>query len=146
MEWITHLNGKTIGLDTAPLIYFIEENPRYTKQLNVFFEGMDKGEYTVVTSMITLLEVLVHPLRKAQPVLASEYRSILLNSRLVTMETTAAIAETAAGLRARYGIRTPDAIQLATSITAGASLFFTNDVRLPEMEEVKIISLDRVSL
>lgn len=29
MGWINDLQGKTIGLDTAPLIYFIEENPVY---------------------------------------------------------------------------------------------------------------------
>jgi len=29
VEWINDLQEKTVGLDTAPLIYFIEENPAY---------------------------------------------------------------------------------------------------------------------
>jgi len=29
MEWITQLQGQVVGLDSAPLIYFIEENPTY---------------------------------------------------------------------------------------------------------------------
>ncbi len=29
MEWITQLQGKVVGLDTAPLIYFMEQNPNY---------------------------------------------------------------------------------------------------------------------
>ncbi len=29
MEWIVQLEGQIVGLDTAPLIYFIEENPAY---------------------------------------------------------------------------------------------------------------------
>jgi hypothetical protein len=29
MEWLNELQDKIIGLDTAPLIYFIEENPSY---------------------------------------------------------------------------------------------------------------------
>jgi len=29
VEWINRLKGKTVGLDTAPLIYLIEENPTY---------------------------------------------------------------------------------------------------------------------
>lgn len=36
MEWMTQLQGQIVGLDTAPLIYFIEENPVYvhlTKQV-----------------------------------------------------------------------------------------------------------------
>jgi hypothetical protein len=27
MEWVDGLRGSVVGLDTAPLIYFIEENP-----------------------------------------------------------------------------------------------------------------------
>jgi hypothetical protein len=29
MEWIADLLGQVVGLDTAPLIYFIEEHPTY---------------------------------------------------------------------------------------------------------------------
>jgi predicted nucleic acid-binding protein len=80
VEWISDLRTKTIGLDTAPLIYFIEENPTYLQTVKLFFEAMDRGEFTVVTSMVTLLEVLVHPLRRNNTALATEYRDILLNS------------------------------------------------------------------
>jgi hypothetical protein len=27
MEWIAQLQGQVVGLDTAPRIYFIEQNP-----------------------------------------------------------------------------------------------------------------------
>ena len=43
MEWINDLRGKTVGLDTAPLIYFIEENPAYIEIVRLFFEAMDRG-------------------------------------------------------------------------------------------------------
>jgi hypothetical protein len=29
MEWLTRLQGQVVGLDTAPLIYFIEQNLTY---------------------------------------------------------------------------------------------------------------------
>jgi hypothetical protein len=35
-----------------------------------------------------------------------------------------------------------DAIQLGTALNSGASYFFTNDVRLPEIPSIKILSLD----
>ena len=82
MEWLNDLRGKTVGLDTAPLIYFIEENPTYLEVAKLFFEAMDRGDFTVVTSTVTLLEVLVHPLRTNNAELAEEYRDILLNSKL----------------------------------------------------------------
>ena len=142
MEWINDLQGKTVGLDTAPLIYFIEENPTYLEAVRLFFEAMDRGDFAVVTSTITLLEMLVHPLRSNNRELAAEYRDILLNSRLMTMEVSNTVAEQAARLRATHNIRTPDAIQISAALNAGASHFFTNDVRLPAIPSIQIISLD----
>ena len=142
MEWISHLRGKTVGLDTAPLIYFIEENPVYIETVRVFFEAMNRGDFSVVTSTVTLLEVLVHPLRTNNRELAAEYRDILLNSELLTLEVSSAIAEQAANLRAAYNIRTPDAIQISAALTAGATHFFTNDIRLPKIPSIQILSLD----
>jgi predicted nucleic acid-binding protein len=142
MEWLNGLRGKTIGLDTAPLIYFIEENPTYLNATALFFEAMDRGDFTVVTSTVTLLEVLVHPLRSNNTALAAEYRDILLNSKLMTIEVSSMIAEQAARLRAAHNIRTPDAIQISAALNSGATHFFTNDIRLPEIPGVKILSLD----
>ena len=142
MEWINDLQGKTVGLDTAPLIYFIEENPNYIEAVHLFFEGMDRGNFLVVTSTVTLLEMLVHPLRNNNRELATEYRDILLNSRLMTLEVSNAIAEQAAGLRAAHNIRTPDAIQISAALNAGATHFLTNDIRLPEIPSIQILSID----
>ncbi|MEA2084605.1 MAG: PIN domain-containing protein [Thermodesulfobacteriota bacterium] len=142
MEWINVLREKTVGLDTAPLIYFIEENPAYIEIVRFFFEAMDRGDFIVVTSTVTLLEVLVHPLRSNNRELATEYRDILLNSRLMTLEVSNAIAEQAAQLRATHNIRTPDAIQISAALNAGATHFFTNDIRLPEIPSLQILSID----
>jgi predicted nucleic acid-binding protein len=142
VEWINDLQRKTVGLDTAPLIYFIEEDPAYIETVRLFFEAMDRGEFLVVTSTVTLLEVLVHPLRSNNRELATEYRDVLLNSKLMTLEVSSAIAEQAAQLRAAHNIRTPDAIQVSAALNAGATHFFTNDVRLPEIPSIQILSLD----
>jgi predicted nucleic acid-binding protein len=142
VEWIDDLQEKTVGLDTAPLIYFIEENPTYIETVRFFFEAMDRGDFLVVTSAVTLLEVLVHPLRSNNKELATEYRDILLNSKLTILEVSSSIAEQAAQLRADYNIRTPDAIQISAALSAGASHFFTNDIRLPEIPSIQILSLD----
>lgn len=45
------------------------------------------------------------------------------------------IARQAAKLRAKYGIRTPDAIQVAACIKAGAELFICNDTRLKKIRD-----------
>ena len=142
MGWIDDLQEKTVGLDTAPLIYFIEENAAYIETVRFFFEAMDRGDFLVVTSTVTLLEVLVHPFRSNNRKVAAEYRDILLNSKLTILEVSTSIAEQAAQLRAAHNIRTPDAIQVSAALSAGASHFLTNDIRLPEIPSIQILSLD----
>ena len=93
---------------------------------------------------MTLLEVLVHPLRGNNKKLAEDYRDILLNSVLMTSEVTSGIAEQAAQLRAAHNIRTPDAIQISAALEAGATHFLTNDIRLPDIPSLDIISLDSI--
>jgi predicted nucleic acid-binding protein len=60
----------------------------------------------------------------------------------MTLEVSSAIAERAAQLRAAHNIRTPDAIQISAALNAGATHFFTNDVRLPEIPSMQILSID----
>ena len=145
MEWVTALHGQVVGLDTTPLIYFIEENPTYLETIRPFFVAVDRGEFRVVTSTVTLLEVLVHPFRRGERELAQQYRDILLGAKgFITISLSQDIAEEAARLRSRYNIRTPDAIQMATALRAGASHFLTNDARLPSLPELRILVLDEL--
>jgi hypothetical protein len=64
MEWLDRLRGTVVGLDTATLNYFIEENSRYLPLVRPFFEAVDCGDFEIVTSTLTLAEVLVHPMRQ----------------------------------------------------------------------------------
>ena len=146
MGWLATLRGKVVGLDTTPLIYFIEENPTYLKLVSPFFEAIDQGEVSAVTSIVTLLEVLVHPFQHGDAALVQQYRDILLNAQgLTTIPLSQDIAEEAAHIRAAHNIRTPDAIQMATAIYVGASYFLTNDARLPSLPELKVLVLDQVA-
>lgn len=143
MGWIDSLRGKIVGLDTTPLIYFIEENPAYVKVVDPFFHALEHGEFAIVTSIISLVETLVIPLRRRDPDLAHKYRNILSKTRgLTTMWVSQSIAEEAARLRAFHNIRTPDAIQMATAIFAQASFFLTNDKNLPSLPGLQTLVLN----
>lgn len=145
MEWLAQLQGYVVGLDSAPLIYFIEENPTYLEMTDAFFEAMVRGEFRVVTSVVTLLEVLIYPLRQGNGILAQQYRDILFNEEgLTTIDMSPAIAEVAAQLRATYNLQTPDSIQMATAISGGASVFLTNDARLPSLPELEVLVLEEL--
>ncbi len=144
MELLRELSGKVVGIDTSPLIYFIE-GEKFSSIVNPIFELIDKGECEGITSTITLLEVLVLPYKLDRRDLVNKYYEILLNSKNMHIYPVySEIAIEAAKLRAKYGIRTPDAIQIATSIYAGAGVFITNDKRLKKVKEVKVVLLSEL--
>jgi predicted nucleic acid-binding protein len=139
------LRGATVGLDTAPLIYFIERHSVYAPRLRPFFAAAERQEFQLLTSLVTLIEVLIIPLRTGRNDLVREYRDILLRSpSLKTVPLTVEIAEEAAPLRASHNVRTPDAIHLATARTGGASWFLTNDVGFPALPGISMLVLDRL--
>ena len=56
---------------------------------------------------------------------------------------TPQIAEEAAQIRATYRrIRTPDALQIATAVVAGAHYFVTNDKALPDLPGLQMLVVD----
>ncbi|GET40010.1 PilT protein-like [Microseira wollei NIES-4236] len=113
--------------------------------LPVRYRALDRREFRVVTSVLTLPEVLVYPLRQGNTTPAQEYLDILFYQEgLTTVEVSTDIAETAAQLRAVHNLRTPDAIQMAAAIRAGASFFLTNDARLPSLPGLTVLVLEEL--
>ncbi len=143
MGWIDLLKGYKVGLDTSPLIYLAEANTDYKTVVKPFFEAVRHNEFIVVTSMISVVEVLVHPIRNNDTDLIQKYRDLLFKTRgLKTVMLSQPIAEEAARLRATNNIRTPDSIQMATAIVEEASFFLTNDKHFPSLPNLKILLLD----
>ena len=128
MGWVEELQGKIVAIDTAPLIFFIEQRQPYVEILRPFFQAVVRGEIQVICSAIVLTEVLVHPLRHGNDKLAYDYNDIMLSSpNISTVPVTPTTAQLAADLRAHSKLKTPDAIHLATAIQHNADAFLTND-------------------
>ena len=138
-------NVTMLGLDTPPIIYFIETHPKYDARVTEIFRRIDRGIMTGFTSAITLTEVLTQPLKQGQIYFQREYRDLLLHStNFYTLPVNAEIAEHAAGLRAQYGLRTADALQVAVAKMANCQAFLTNDKSLQRVEDVKVLVLDEL--
>ena len=134
-------------LDTAPIIYFIEANPRYDAVDLEIFGRIHSGSISGVTSVISLTEVLVQPLRLGRRDLEASYNNLLLSSRhFATLSIEAVAAQHAAVLRAQYNLRTPDALQMALAIATGSDAFLTNDVDLRRVTEVRVLVVDDLEL
>ena len=143
MGLVDELRGLKICMDTAPFIYFIEKHPKYLGLVRPVFIEIDGGQIEAITSTITLLEVLVHPFKTRNEMLAEKYREILLHSEgLTTFEILHEISEMSSKLRARYSIKTPDAIQVSVRVLYGASKFLTNDPDLKTVDGIEVLVLD----
>jgi hypothetical protein len=70
MGLIEKLTNKAVFLDSAPLIYFMEENHTYISLLRNLFTANNNGAFIFKTSVVTLMEVLVHPMRHNEQTLA----------------------------------------------------------------------------
>jgi predicted nucleic acid-binding protein len=138
------LKGKTVAVDTMVFIYSFEEHPVYLSFLRNFFQAVEKGILEATTSSITVTECLVQPYRKKDMALAGRYMVLFRNfPHLSVLPVTDEIAERAALLRAAYRLKTPDAIQLATAFISASHAFLTNDERIPEVEGIQVLTLDR---
>jgi predicted nucleic acid-binding protein len=142
MGLISDVAPGPVAVDTALFIYLIEEDGRFLPHILPLFEVADRGIRTLVTSALTLLEILVVPYRTGNRQLAERYERLLTRSRGVQIvDLTRDHLRAAAQLRAVTGIKTPDALHLASALAMGCRTFVTNDRRLPSLPGLKVIQV-----
>lgn len=142
MGLIAEIGGGRVAIDTAVFIYFIEEHPRFLPEIDPLFREAAQGKRELVTSALTLLEVLVVPYRAGNRLLAERYEALLTRSRGVTLiGLSHDQLRAAAQLRAATGVKTPDALQLVAAIGGGCATFLTNDRRLPPVPGFRVLEL-----
>ena len=140
-------NITNLGLDTSPFIYFIERNQTYVAIMREIFRRIDSGVFEGCSSAITMTEVLVQPKKNQNLVLERQYSDLLMHGRNFTLiSIDPQIAGSAADLRARYNLRTPDALQVAAALQAGCEAFLTNDKGLQRVTELRVLVLDELKL
>ena len=134
--------------DTNLFIYLFENYGPLSKTTVELRRKMLKRGDQLLTSTLTLGEVLVKPVENGDSVLYSRYESGIAASALILPFDVAA-AKIYASLRSDRSLRAPDAIQLACAAGAAVDLFVTNDNRL-QKKHVNgiqfIVPLDRVPI
>jgi predicted nucleic acid-binding protein len=92
----------------------------------------------IMTSRLSRLECRVRPLREGQSAMIALYDEFFLRRSLHVADIGAAVIDLATDLRVRYGMKTPDAIHIATAIECGADLILTGDRAMSRCKEVKV--------
>ena len=137
-----------IFFDTNVFIYMFEGlEPNRSRMLEIRKRTLERGD-RIVTSAMTLGEVLVKPTKLGQVSLIEQYdKAIRATSEVISFDPQ--VAWRYASLRATHNIRNADAIQLACAAHYGVDLFITNDVQLHKLNVPGIgfiAPLDRVPL
>ena len=139
------LGVSRLAIETAPFIYYVENHPSYAERMDAIFIIVETESIEIVTSVMTLTETLMKPLQVKDVALVDAYEDLLThNTRLVPI--SARIARSAADLRARYNLRTPDALHLATALDTDCDAFLTNDKTLKRVTDFRILVLDDLEL
>jgi uncharacterized protein len=138
---------KRVLIDTSIWIYHLEQHPHFAAPAGEIIGRLEDGKFRGVTSELTLLEITVRPLQLGRQDVADEYELLLGYFPNLDLEPISReILLEAAALRARQRLRTPDAIQIATGLRAGATLAVTNDEAwrgLPLIETLILRDLGR---
>ena len=123
--------GSIVTLDTNCLIYYFENHPIYANPLEGLFTGIQNGEFQAILSVISILEILVKPKKDGNVFLQNRYKVLLFNFPNMDIHNVdPSVADLGASLRAKYGIKTPDAIIVATALLSGSDYLVSNDVEL----------------
>jgi uncharacterized protein len=137
-----------VFFDTNIFIYMFEGlEPNRSRMLEIRKRMLDRGD-RIVTSAMTLAEVLVRPTKLGQTSLIEQYDRAIRSTALV-ISFDASVAWRYATLRATHTLRSADAIQLACAAHFGVDLFITNDIHLHKLNVPGIgfiAPLDRVPL
>ena len=115
--------------DTNLFVYLLEDKGELTERVLSLRERMIERNDELLTSALTLGELLVKPMEAGNDILMRRYEQAIAAAATVVPFDQAAASVFAAVRRDRT-IQPPDAIQLACASVAGVDLFITNDKRL----------------
>ena len=133
--------------DTNLFIYLFENNVEWSPQVLELRRKMRSRSDELITSWLTVGEVLTKPGETGNAILAKTYHSFFSSEAVELIAFGDAAAQQYAQIRSRERVRPADAIQLACAAAAGVDLFVTNDNRLSRLTIPRvtfITGIDRI--
>jgi predicted nucleic acid-binding protein len=118
-----------IYLDSCLVIYLVERHAQWGRPIADAIAAAPDMRLGV--SPLVKCECLVGPIKRGDLVLRRAYDEVF--SLFATLAMPEAVYLQAAELRARFGVKTPDALHLACAQHHGCDALWTNDDRLTEV-------------
>ena len=137
---------KKVFLDTAPFIYFLDNDPNFgTKTEQIISNFIREGKY-ITSSFISAAEYLVYPYRVGNNAKVNAFWKFVYDNYIVLSPINKDIVIETAKIRAEYRhIKTADALQLAAAVCSGCDLFLTNDKQLKQFNKISCVTIEEWS-
>jgi predicted nucleic acid-binding protein len=134
---------QVLGFDTMIFIYHFEDHPLFAPLTEPLFEAIDRGDLSAEVSVLLAGEVLTGAKKAVDNEMLLRYRHILGEFPNLTLhDADMRVMEKMSDLRAAHGLKTPDAIHVATALLNSAQAFVTNDTRLKRVNELDVLVLE----
>ncbi len=125
-------------VDSAPIIYVLEQKPKLAPRFLPLFEAHARGRLRFAVTTIAVAEVLTGPLQAGDDALARRYRAIFESWQIVPLDLD--IAEQAARLRASLRLKLADAVQAASALAINAAALATHDRDFSRVRALRVLS------
>lgn len=141
------IDYNSVFIDTSPFIYFLERSRNYYSTLKSFFTTALIKQKALFTSVITVEEYCVYPIKRNEIKYITNFNTFLNDLNIQINPIQYDTVYKAAELRALYpGIKSMDALQLASSFITNCDIFLTNDTQLVQVKEVNVILLSDLDI
>lgn len=136
------LVDQRVYVDTNAFVYFLERHPDFYERVLPLFEAAAQGKLQLVTSELTVSELLVQPYKMGRADIAATYRRFLKDEGLIDLVPVSLnVLEAAAAARSTLGGSLADAIHVATASLSDCSAFVTSDHGIRLAPPLKIVRL-----
>jgi len=116
--------------DSMLFIYWLDDHPVFARRVASIHTRMSQRNDELLTSAVTIGEVLAGVYRKGPTSRVDEVREAMLSLLSEVVSFTADTADYYARIRGSMKVASPDAIHLACAASARADLFLTHDKHL----------------
>lgn len=135
------LVDQRVYVDTNAFVFFLERHPEFYDRVLPLFEAAVQGSLQLVTSELTVAELLVQPYKMGRADIAATYRRFLKDEGLIDLVPVSLNVLEAAASRGTMSGSLADAIHVGTASLSGCSAFVTSDHRIRSAPPLKIIQL-----
>lgn len=133
------MNGNKKFIDTNLIIYYLELNEDFYPQIKDIFKKAEEGRIKLITSSLSYMEALIPVVKADDIILKAKYNYLFKGFEgLQVLDIDMEVAYIGAVIKAKYGIKTPDALQVGCAIRAGCDEFLTADTRLGVIKDINV--------